>query len=60
MSRAGVEAARRKFTPEFINRIDKTVVFHALGARELRRVLEIELKKSKSASARPRPAPVLL
>jgi ATP-dependent Clp protease ATP-binding subunit ClpA len=28
-----VEAARRKFTPEFINRIDKTVVFRALGER---------------------------
>jgi ATP-dependent Clp protease ATP-binding subunit ClpA len=43
ISRAGLEAARRKFTPEFMNRIDKTVVFHPLGARELRRVLEIEL-----------------
>ena len=31
MSRAGLEAARRKFTPEFMNRIDKTVVFHPLG-----------------------------
>lgn len=41
--RAGIEAARRKFTPEFINRIDKTVVFQPLGARELRRVLQIEL-----------------
>src|SRR5438270_13221785 len=29
VTRAGVEAARRKFTQEFINRIDKTVVFHA-------------------------------
>src|SRR6201999_438376 len=26
-SRAGVDAARRKFTPEFMNRIDQTVVF---------------------------------
>jgi ATP-dependent Clp protease ATP-binding subunit ClpA len=43
MSSAGIEAARRKFTPEFMNRIDKTVVFHSLGARELRQVLEIEL-----------------
>ena len=43
LSRAGLEAARRKFTPEFMNRIDKTVIFHPLGARELRRVLEIEL-----------------
>jgi ATP-dependent Clp protease ATP-binding subunit ClpB len=43
ISRAGVDAARRKFTPEFMNRIDKTVVFHPLGACELRKVLEIEL-----------------
>src|ERR1022692_2840015 len=28
ISKAGVEAARKKFTPEFMNRIDKTVVFH--------------------------------
>ena len=41
--RAGLEAARRKFSPEFINRIDKTVVFHPLGAAELRKILTIEL-----------------
>ena len=43
MSRAGLDAARRRFAPEFMNRIDKTVVFHPLGASELRRVLDIEL-----------------
>jgi ATP-dependent Clp protease ATP-binding subunit ClpA len=43
ISRAGLEAARRNFTPEFMNRIDKTVVFHPLGASELCRILEIEL-----------------
>ena len=43
ISRAGVEAARRKFTPEFMNRIDKTVVFRPLGEPELRRILTIEL-----------------
>lgn len=48
MSRAGVEAARRKFTPEFMNRIDKTVVFQPLGAGELRRILEIELNEVQS------------
>ena len=31
VKRAGVEAARRKFTPEFMNRIDRTVVFRPLG-----------------------------
>ena len=43
IARAGVEAARRKFTPEFMNRIDKTVVFRPLGADELHRILNIEL-----------------
>ena len=43
VERAGIEAARRKFSPEFMNRIDKTVVFHPLGAPELRKILTIEL-----------------
>lgn len=43
LSRTGVEAARRKFTPEFINRLDKVVVFQPLGESELRRILDIEL-----------------
>jgi ATP-dependent Clp protease ATP-binding subunit ClpA len=43
IARAGVEAARRKFTPEFMNRIDKAVVFRTLGADELHRILNIEL-----------------
>src|SRR5580698_3227206 len=30
LARSGVDAARRKFTPEFMNRIDKTVVFRSL------------------------------
>ena len=43
VARAGVDAARRKFTPEFMNRIDKTVVFRPLGEPELRKILDIEL-----------------
>src|SRR5216684_5268832 len=43
ISRAGVEAARRTFTPEFMNRIDKIVVFKSLGQAELRKVLGLEL-----------------
>jgi len=43
ISRAGIEAARRKFTPEFMNRIDKTVVFRPLGEPELRKILSLEL-----------------
>jgi len=43
MMRTGAEAARRKFTPEFINRLDKIVTFRPLGSPELRRILDIEL-----------------
>lgn len=43
ITRAGIEAARRKFTPEFMNRIDKVVVFRSLGREELNRILGIEL-----------------
>jgi ATP-dependent Clp protease ATP-binding subunit ClpB len=44
ISGAGIAAARRKFTPEFINRLDKIVVFKALGSEELRRIVDIELE----------------
>jgi ATP-dependent Clp protease ATP-binding subunit ClpB len=44
ISRTGVEAAQRKFTPEFINRLDKIVVFRSLGKEELRRIVDIELE----------------
>jgi ATP-dependent Clp protease ATP-binding subunit ClpB len=43
ISRVALEAARRKFTPEFMNRIDRTVVFRPLGVVELRKILSIEL-----------------
>ena len=43
ISRTAVEAARRKFTPEFINRIDKVVVFKTLRSEQLQQILEIEL-----------------
>jgi ATP-dependent Clp protease ATP-binding subunit ClpA len=44
MSTAGIAAARRKFTPEFINRLDKIVVFKPLGNEELRRIIDVELE----------------
>ncbi len=43
IQRTAVEAARRKFTPEFMNRIDKTVVFKTLRDEHLAQILEIEL-----------------
>ncbi len=43
VQRTAVEAARRKFSPEFMNRLDKIVVFHPLRKEQLQEVLDIEL-----------------
>ena len=45
VQRTAVEAARRKFSPEFMNRLDKVVVFHPLERAGLEEVLEIELSQ---------------
>ena len=43
LARSGMEAAKRKFTPEFMNRLDKIVTFQPLGTDQLKRILDIEL-----------------
>jgi ATP-dependent Clp protease ATP-binding subunit ClpA len=43
VARTAVEAARRKFSPEFMNRLDKIVAFHPLNREQLAEVLQIEL-----------------
>src|SRR5712692_8713876 len=43
VERTAVGAARRKFSPEFMNRLDKVVVFHPLRREQLQEVLDIEL-----------------
>jgi ATP-dependent Clp protease ATP-binding subunit ClpB len=57
VERAAVEAARRKFSPEFMNRLDSVVVFHPLKREELDEVLEIELgqvqQRVSDSTARP-------
>jgi len=39
-----MDVLRHTFKPEFLNRIDETVVFHSLGKPELERIVEIQLK----------------
>ena len=41
--RTAVQAASRNFAPEFMNRIDKVVVFHSLTEQHLRQILDLEL-----------------
>jgi ATP-dependent Clp protease ATP-binding subunit ClpA len=43
--RTALEVAKRKFSPEFMNRIDKVVVFRALSEDDLRQILDIELSE---------------
>ena len=45
VDKTAVEAARKKFSPEFMNRIDRIVVFHGLRPDHLKRVVELELQQ---------------
>jgi ATP-dependent Clp protease ATP-binding subunit ClpB len=45
ITRTALDAARRKFSPEFMNRLDKVVVFKTLRPEQLEQVLELELTK---------------
>jgi len=44
IQRTAVQAASRNFSPEFMNRIDKLVVFHSLNQGHLRQILDLELR----------------
>jgi ATP-dependent Clp protease ATP-binding subunit ClpA len=44
ISSVAMNAARKRFSPEFINRIDHMVVFNTLAEAELREVLKVELR----------------
>jgi ATP-dependent Clp protease ATP-binding subunit ClpA len=43
--RTAMEASRRKFSPEFMNRIDKVIVFRLLTRDSLEKILDIELER---------------
>ncbi len=45
IKRTATEAARKKFSPEFMNRLDKVVVFNTLRPDQLEHILELELTK---------------
>ena len=39
------EELRRHFRPEFLNRVDETVIFHRLGRDQIRRIVDIQLAR---------------
>src|SRR5438477_1823152 len=43
MKNAVMEVVQQSFRPEFINRIDDIVVFHPLGTRQIRAIVDIQL-----------------
>jgi len=43
MKSAVMEVVQQSFRPEFINRIDDIVVFHPLGTRQIRAIVDIQL-----------------
>ncbi|HWQ36803.1 MAG TPA: AAA family ATPase [Blastocatellia bacterium] len=43
LNRTAMEAARRRFSPEFMNRLDKVVVFRSLLQPQLEEILQLEL-----------------
>jgi ATP-dependent Clp protease ATP-binding subunit ClpC len=40
-----MEMLRHNFRPEFLNRIDEVVVFHALGREQIRAIVELQLQR---------------
>jgi ATP-dependent Clp protease ATP-binding subunit ClpB len=40
-----MEALRREFLPEFLNRIDEVIVFHPLGKGEIRQIVDLQLRR---------------
>ena len=40
-----MNAARKRFSPEFLNRLDEILVFHPLQASQLRQVIDIEIRR---------------
>jgi ATP-dependent Clp protease ATP-binding subunit ClpB len=45
MERRVNEALRAHFRPEFLNRLDESIIFHSLKADELRQIVELQVKR---------------
>jgi ATP-dependent Clp protease ATP-binding subunit ClpB len=46
-----LQALRRRFRPEFLNRVDDIVVFHGLSSAQLRRIVDIQLERFRGRLA---------
>ena len=43
-----LDALRQQFRPEFLNRVDETVVFHSLSREHLKEIVEIQLERLRT------------
>ncbi len=50
MSEKVMSQLKQTFQPEFLNRIDATIVFHPLTPEQIREIVELELKRSSTAT----------
>ena len=51
MKQGVMDALRQHFRPEFLNRVDETIVFHALSEEDLARIVDIQLERLRSRLA---------
>jgi ATP-dependent Clp protease ATP-binding subunit ClpA len=40
-----IEALQEEFRPEFLNRVDETIIFNHLGQEEIRKIVDLEMAK---------------
>ena len=45
MEQRVTDALREAFKPEFLNRVDETIIFNSLGREEIKSIVEIQLKR---------------
>jgi ATP-dependent Clp protease ATP-binding subunit ClpB len=48
MKESVLDAMRHHFRPEFLNRVDETIVFHALTEEDLKQIVEIQLERLRA------------
>ena len=51
MQKRVTEALRSHFRPEFLNRVDDTIIFHTLSRQEMRHIVKIQLKRVQNLLA---------
>src|SRR4030088_1240563 len=51
MKDAVMDELRKNFRPEFLNRVDETIVFHALSEEHLKEIVDIQLKRLRDRLA---------